>query len=92
MGASLSFISWCYRNAMSFSDVELERIRAQLKKALSGDVTPAKLLRLQERLREYLGRDLTPEEYRFLGLSNVVLPGAAEDKPTQAKDPGTRRK
>jgi hypothetical protein len=77
---------------MSFSDAELARIRQELNKALTGNVTRAKLLRIQEQLREALGRDLTPEEYRLLGLSSVMLPEPAEGKQTKAKASGNPRK
>ena len=43
------------------------------------------IARIRAKLQETLGRDLTPEEIRYLGLSTVVIPEEKENcEPTEA--------
>jgi len=39
--------------------------------------------RIKEKFRQMLGRDLTPDELRYLGLSLVALP---DDEPPAVED------
>lgn len=49
------------------------------------------IARIRAKLKETLGRDLTPEEIRYLGFSTVVIPEEKENyEPTEA--PIERRK
>jgi hypothetical protein len=47
------------------------------------------LERIKLKLREALGRDLTPEESKYFGLSSGIVP---EEPPPQAKAAANRRK
>lgn len=46
--------------------------------------------RIKAKLREALGRDLTPEEYRYLGLSSSIV--SKQQEPEKAKSAAKRRK
>ena len=51
---------------------------------MSKILSDLELERIRAKLREALGRDLTPEESRYLGLSNQILPGGGHKPKAKA--------